>query len=257
MGLGLYRSLRSPGSEQCVHRVGVGEVLQDEHDREREEDDDQYGRAETPQNEGAHERPIRLRIASPDRLPISARRKIATAGITESHQSCRRYCRFCAVIAPSSGAGSGEPRPRNERAERVINRFETSRLAVTMTAGSAPGRRCRNAQRARARSPPKSRSLKMGVERQASGSRRARCGHRNGHQNTTIAMMVLSRLGPSEATIAIATIGPGSASIASVKRIKSASMMPPQAPAASPMAPPITTPDAMTTRAENQLVRMP
>ena len=49
-------------------------------------------------------------------------------------------------MAPSSGAGAGAPRPRNDSAARVSDRLPTSRLAVTRVAGIAPGSRWRTAR---------------------------------------------------------------------------------------------------------------
>ena len=71
------------------------------------------------------------------------------------------------------------------------------------------------------------------------------------------AMSVCLSDGPSAATTAMARIGPGNARNRSVIRISTLSTHPPVAPATRPMSPPITTPEAMTISAENQLERIP
>ena len=71
------------------------------------------------------------------------------------------------------------------------------------------------------------------------------------------AISVWKKLGPSEATTAIARRGPGTARNRSVRRMRTLSTNPRVAPAMSPTAPPTTTPELMTTPQAIKLARMP
>jgi hypothetical protein len=71
------------------------------------------------------------------------------------------------------------------------------------------------------------------------------------------AISVCTNPGPSAATTAMASTGAGSARKPSVIRIRMVSSSPPRVPAARPISPPMTRPDAITARAANQLDRQP
>ena len=61
------------------------------------------------------------------------------AGKIGSHQWTVRLSRVRDVIAPSSGAGAGSPRPRNDISDSVMMTLATSSDAAMSKAGTTPG----------------------------------------------------------------------------------------------------------------------
>ena len=71
------------------------------------------------------------------------------------------------------------------------------------------------------------------------------------------AIKVWSNERPKAAAKAMASTGPGKAKKASVTLMSTSSTQPPVAPATSPRLPPTATPEAITTKADSQEVRIP
>src|SRR5262249_28603017 len=74
------------------------------------------------------------RTPSPMKLKASARVRIASPGKALTHH-WSKFCVPAATMAPHSGAGGGEPRPRKLRPEKISSAFPRSSVAMT-TAGA-------------------------------------------------------------------------------------------------------------------------
>ena len=136
------RRLRGVGAEVGVHGVDVAQLLEEEHGRRQHEQDDHH-RHEALQDQADHRSPNRSRKPSPARLDDER----------EQEHGERRHDRHPPLLeqvlqAPGRHRAELWRRSRRHRdrgrrgTASVTTRFPTSRLAVTTTAGTAPGSRC-------------------------------------------------------------------------------------------------------------------
>ncbi len=158
-------------------------------------------------------------------------------------------------MRPQLGVGGGTPSPRKLRAASSSSVPEVPSAAITMMIGSTLGRMCRaiswpeGAPSARA---PKTKS-RFDIVSVSARTTRAICVH----DTSPITSKIVSRLGLSTATSAIANKSAGKESITSVKRIRRKSIAPPKKPEHKPIATPIVIVTAIAATPTVSEIRAP